>query len=272
MITRILVVCLLLAAALPARAAELKPELLFEEKLEKTEGIAVCPNGRLFVAENERGTVYEILGDGGLSLVADGLARPAGMACAPDNTLFVLLYASGEAVSLTFTENGPVQKTVSEKLTTPNAAAVSSDGTLFVSETDNGRVVVLGRDGSIEELAGGIPYANGLALNEDETILFVNSTTGGKMFAIPLAGEHRGKKKTVAKGIQMADGIVRAPDGTLYIASYAKGEIAAVAPDGQMTVAASGLVSPASPAIWNGALFVTSLNGKGVYRIPLGAD
>lgn len=275
--SRNFMLCLLLAAwaALPVcapRAAELKADLLFKDRLEKTEGIAACPNGRLFVAENERGAVYEILGDAELALVAEGFARPAGMACTPDNTLYVLLYAEGKAVSLSFTETGVERETVSGKLTTPNAAIVASDGTLYISETDNGRVVVLDGDGEPVEIAGGIPYANGLALNEDESLLYVNSTTGGKTLAVPLRGEHKGKKKTVAKGIQMADGIVRAPDGTLYIASYAKGEIAALGADGTVTTLATGLVSPASPAIRNGALYVTSLNGKGVYKIALPGD
>jgi len=262
------VVC---GAALPVRAADRNWELLFGEKLDKTEGIAACPNGRLFVAENERGAVYEILSDTEIAVVAEGLARPAGMACSQDNTLYVLLYADGMAVSLTFGEDGVEQKTVSDKLKTPNAAIVVSDGTVYISETDNGRVVIL-KDGAPEELVGGIPYANGLALSDDETMLYINSTTGGKVYVTPLIGENKGKKKTIAKAIQMVDGIVRAADGTLYVASYAKGDIVAIDADGNTTVVASGLTSPASPTIWNGALYVTSLNGNGVYKVAIDGE
>ena len=100
-------------------------------------------------------------------------------------------------------------------------------------------------------------------------MLYVNSTTGGKVFVTPLQGEHKGKKKAIAKAIQMADGMVRAPDGTLYVPSYAMGDIYAIDADNNKTVIASGLTSPASPALWNGALYMTSLSGKGVYKIQL---
>ena len=156
-ITGFIMVFAALLCALPARAADQNWELLFEDKLDKTEGIAVCPDGRMFVAENERGTVYEILGDTQAVLVAEDVTRPAGMACGPDNVLYVLLYADGAVISLSFTDDGVERKTVSDKLTSPNAAVVASDGTVYISETDNGRVVTLGPGGETQEVVSGIP-------------------------------------------------------------------------------------------------------------------
>jgi hypothetical protein len=66
----------------------------------------------------------------------------------------------------------------------------------------------------------------------------------------------------------MADGIVR-HGNYFYVCLYAEGKVARIGADGNVTIIAEGLKSPASPAVHNGALYVTSLNGKGIYKIPL---
>ena len=62
-------------------AEEANIKLLFGDKIEKTEGIALCPDGRMFAAENESGKVYELVGDENIRLFSEGYLRPAGMAC-----------------------------------------------------------------------------------------------------------------------------------------------------------------------------------------------
>jgi sugar lactone lactonase YvrE len=245
-------------------------ELLFADKLATTEGIAYCPDGNLYVVENGSGTVYRIVSDTELERYWQGLSRPAGLACGPDNTLYALEYPTGKIIALTKGDKGVEAKTLTDKLTTPNAAAVLSDGTLLVSETDKGRVSIVDKTGAVTKLVDGIQYANGIALSEDESIAYIDATTPGKVFMAPLDEKLRGKKKVFKDGLKMPDGIVRAGDGSFYVCLYATGQIAHMSADGtESTIFAEGLTSPASPVIYNASLYITSLNGKGIYKIDL---
>jgi hypothetical protein len=69
--------------------------------------------------------------------------------------------------------------------------------------------------------------------------------------------------------MQMVDGITSDADGNLYGCLFSKGDIAKVDKDGVMTIIASGLYTPATPVVKNGALYITTLKGKGLYKIPL---
>lgn len=260
---------------LRATAADKNFTLLFADKLATTEGIAACPDGTLFTVENATGAVWRIISDTELEPYWKGpeLTRPAGLACGYDNTLYALDYPTGRLVALIKGDKGVEARVVTDKLTTPNAAAPLKDGSLLVSETDKGRVSIVGKDGAVTTLVTGIQYANGIAVNDDETVAWVNATTPGKIFMVPLAKDLRGKKKVFVTGVQMVDGIARAADGSFYVCLYATGKIAHVSPDGATTtIIAEGLTSPASPLIRNDALYVTSLTGKGIYKVPLPAE
>lgn len=259
-----------LMSASALRAAE-KPasfELLFEDKLDQTEGIAVCPDGSMYVSENASGNLYHIVDDATLESEAEGLERPAGMACDAQNRLYVNQYAAGSINRYTFVEGGYDMTTIAVGLTTPNGIIVRSDGMVFVSESDTGTVKIIDPDLFDAVFIDGVQYANGLAFNEDETVLYINSTTGNKTIMTPVDGPNKGKKKTFASGVRMADGLVR--DGKVfYVCLYAEGKIARVDAEGKVTIIAEGLKSPASPAVRDGALYVTNLGGKGIYKIPL---
>lgn len=263
----ILLVAFLVCVSRAALAAD-APELLFD-KLLKTEGIAVCPDGRMFVAENETGNVFLIEDDKTAVLYLEDLGRLAGLACGADNRLVILDYAGGRVLRAVESEKETTAEVIAKDLKTPNGTVVAKDGAVYVSETDPGRIDRILPDGTLEKVIDGITFANGLALSDDESILYVASTTGGKILAVTLTGDDAGKKKTFKAGLQMIDGITRDPDGNFYACLYATGQVVRIAPDGALTPVAKGLVSPASPALRGGALYVTSLQGKGLYRIPL---
>lgn len=266
------------AAAFVIRAAaQEKPawKLLFEDKLAKTEGITRCPDGRLFVSENGAGNVWRLVDDENAELVADGLSALAGLACGPDNSLYVLEYGAGNVVKISWTEKEKkIEKNIEKFATglkTPNGAVVAKDGTIYVSETNPGRVDRISPDGKVEKLVDGITFANGLELSADESTLYVASTTTGRILSVALTGEDAGKKTTIRKGLQMIDGIQRDGDG--FIAClFASGQVVRIAADGAVTVLAKGITSPSSPARVGDSLYVTSLNGKGVYKIPLAIE
>ncbi|MEW6201057.1 MAG: SMP-30/gluconolactonase/LRE family protein [bacterium] len=240
-------------------------QILFDDQLEKTEGIALCPNGRLFVAENASGKIYEIVDDETLKLFSEGFNHPAGMACDSGNRLYLVEFPAGNLKRIS--EDGSKSETIASGLKQPNGVAAAADGTIYVSESEAGRVTVIAPDGEKEILAEKIPYANGVLLANGDTLLFVNSSLGNKTVVISTAGDDKGKKKTFASPLLAPDGITADNAGNFYVCVYGKGEIARIDEKGKVEIISSGLKGPASPAFKNGALYVTSVNGKGIYKI-----
>jgi gluconolactonase len=269
--TRILMVALFaVVIARGASAEEKNFWLFFGDKLTKTEGIAMCPNGKLYVSENDSGKVWLIAGENDLKVYVEGLGHLAGLACGPDNALYIDEYLPGAVTRVVEDKKGKKTVTkIAEGLKAPNGVVVMKDNTVLVSETDGARVTMIAPGGATETLSDGITFANGMVLNDDESVVYVAATTPGRIYAVPLIGENKGKKTVFAKGVQMVDGITRDPAGNMYACLYATGQIVRIAPDGTKTTIATGLKSPASPWFFNDSLFVTSLNGTGVYKVSL---
>lgn len=262
------------ACSSAAEETEAAADLLFAGSLEYTEGIARCPDGDIFIGGEAAGKVYRLSGEkmDKLEEYAGGMEHVAGLACGPGGVVYALEYGKGNVVALKKNSDGGVEKEmIAEGLSTPNGITVKSDGTLFVSESDRGRVVEIAPGGEPETLVSGISFANGLALNGDETLLFVAATTPGKIYMAPL-GKHRGKKKTLYSGLQTIDGITVDGDGNLYACLFSVGQVVRIAPKSKPEVIAGNMKFPASPVIKDGFLYVTSLKSKGIYRIPLDGD
>lgn len=284
--TKILMAIAALIAALSvcggARGAEKNFVTLFEDKLEKTEGLTACADGRLFVAE-QSGKVYEISVDDKLTLFRDGLDFPAGLACGKDGKLYALEYKAGNVMEIS--KDGKEVKKLAGGFRSLNGAVVKLDGTVFVSESDAGKISEINpKDGSVKLLAGDVMYANGLVLSDDESILYAASTTGGKVYAIPLTGENRGKKKLYAGKLQMVDGLTKDGEGNLYACLFSAGKVAKLSPGGASEIIAEGMTTNASPAYVDRTvsipeiekpshkyayLYISNLGGKGIYKVTL---
>lgn len=251
-----------------ANAETLKYEVLMADKLKTTEGVAVCPNGKLFMSENGTGKVYEILDAGkDFKLIFDKMKKPAGLACTSNNMIIALDYAAGDVFEMS--QDGKTYRVLAT-LKSPNGAVVAKDGTVYVSETENGRVSKILKDGKTETVVTGIVFANGLLLSKDEKTLFVASTSGGKVYSVPLSGADAGKKKVFAKGVPMVDGIAFSADGGMYACLYSAGNIAKISPDGSsVEIVATGMKTPSSPAIKGNYMYITGLNADGFVKMEL---
>lgn len=244
--------------------------LILADKLKETEGIALCPDGKLFTIENGSGKVYEIVDDDTVKQIAEGFNHPAGMACGPDNTLYVAAYGDGNVVALS--PDGKKKEIIASGFKTPNGIAVAADGSVYMSDSSGGDVVRIVPGGEKETVLNGVSFANGLLLKDKDGSLLIAQTTANKIIETPLAGENKGKKKTVVKGLTMVDGITGDDGGNIYACLYSKGEIAAVDPEGNIRIIASKFETPATPVLKNGFLYITTLKGKGLYKLPLKAS
>jgi NHL repeat-containing protein len=215
-------------------------------------GLALAPDGALFIADagNHRvrrvvpdGTIATVAGRGERGFAGDGgpaaharLAGPEGVAVGPDGALYIAdtgndrvrrvgrdgviatvagaggrrLALPGEEVVVRFGgDGGPA---TAARLNWPSDVAAGPDGSLYVADTYNGRVRRIGPDGVIATVAGGgAPGALG---------------DGGP------AGE---------AWLYLPQGVAVAPDGALLIADSGNHRIRRVDAAGRIaTVAGSG--------------------------------
>jgi len=257
--------------AAAARAEVIPFKVLFPDKLNKTEGIAVCPDGRLLVAETS-GKVYKVVSDEKLELFFEGLDYPAGLACGADNKLYALEYNAGNVVEIS--PDGKTSKKFPSGVKSLNGAIVRSDGKVLFSDSTDGKVMILDpKDGKVDLYLGGIAFANGLVFSKDEKILYVASTTpGNRVYAVSEDETGKLKKKTLKDNLKMVDGVTRDDNGNIYACVFGDGKIVRITPDGKSELLSEGMTNPASPALYKGAVYATTLTGKGLYKIELAGE
>ncbi|HOO57208.1 MAG TPA: SMP-30/gluconolactonase/LRE family protein [bacterium] len=249
----------------PGQSSE--AQIILADKLSESEGIALCPDGKLFTIDGVKGDIVEVVDDTTLKTIAGGFDGAAGLACGHDGTLYAAGYDSGSVLMIS--ADGKTKKVIASGFKTPNGIIAAADGTVYMSDSTSGMVYGISPDGTVEKLLSGINFANGLSLSPDGKLLYIAQTTPHKVIVTLLSGKNRGKKKTYASKLQMVDGITFDDDGNLYACLFSSGEIAKVDREGTITIIASGLYTPATPVVKNGTLYITSVLGKGLYKIPL---
>lgn len=165
----------------------------------------------------------------------------------------------------------------------PNALAFDSAGDLFVSDSFQGAIFRIvnatgcatpcpvateAHDGLLAT-AGFPPFgANGLALNADETMLFIANTGDDRILTLDLMS---GMVDVFAESINGADGIAFDDAGILWVAANQADQVVALNGDGRVVAelgeflgvrpdgAARGLSFPASLTIVGKKIFVTNL-------------
>ncbi len=184
--------------------------------------------------------------DGGTAgLFADTHGRPLGLEVDPrDGSLIVCDAYRG---LLRVDETGHVRVLADSyggrRLKFTNNAAVASDGTVYFSDSStrfriehykqellehrpNGRVfryqppaASLGSAASLELVADGLYFPNGLALAPDESFLLVAQTGGYDILRIPLTGPAAGRPGPFAANLPgLPDNMSAAGDGTYWVA------------------------------------------------------
>jgi len=249
-----------------------------------TEGLAF--NGQdLYVGTYHDGVIYKIsIKDGNIvkSVFISGFTALAGIAFDKNGDLWAIEY-SGKVNQIS--PQGVLKKVYTEykyyfmnkKLAAPNAIAIHSNGTVYV--TDGGNIVAI-KDGVASYFTyvttGYTSIVNGMALSADETTLYAlecsNSTFfKASIFKIKLDanGKYVSKSKlTPSKAMTYMDGIALDINGLIYITAELK-TIATVNPSsGLVTILnpTQPLNTPANFAFGYGSGF----DPKSIYLTQLG--
>ena len=246
------------------------------------QGVAVAPDGSLYVSDFNAHRVYHIgtdgsvavaagtgtggfSGDGGAAISAN-LAGPRGLAVAPDGTLYIadpnvhrirrvgtdgiITTVAGTGVAGFAGDGGLATQA---KLADPIGVALTPDGALYISDEGNHRVRRVGTDGIITTAAGIAQFG-----------------FGGDGGPAPLAA------------LSNPEGIAAGPDGSIYVTD--NNRVRRIAPDGIIdTVAGSAtfgfagdggfakqaqLLTPRGVAVGpDGSVYISDSNNNRIRRV-----
>ncbi len=177
----------------------------------RCEDVVISRDGKVW-ASDQQSACAEILPDGSLHRVGKAGGAPNGINMDAQGRIIIANFGiyEGEPGPLQRlnVETGAIDVLASEidgkTLTSCNYPIVARDGTIYCTHSTfadewpqaldgrtDGFVFRVTPDGAVEKLADGLKFANGCCLDEDESHLYVNQTSGGNVVRYPLLADGR---------------------------------------------------------------------------------
>ncbi|WP_372339111.1 SMP-30/gluconolactonase/LRE family protein [Cohnella sp. WQ 127256] len=122
----------------------------------------------------------------------------------------------------------------------PNDIAITRKGVIYASDPNwddgTGNLWRIDPDGTVALLEANMGTTNGIEVNPDDTILYVNETLQRKIWAYDLneRGEISNKRLLIAFTDHLLDGMRCDMKGNLYVTRFGKGVIAVISPHGDL--------------------------------------
>ncbi len=172
-----------------------------------------------------------------------GFHSANGLAFGPDGRLYVAS-VMGESIFALDLKTRTIEVEVPPSPGEADDLVFTPDGDMIWTGLLEGIVRVRRKDGSIEDLASGIPAVNSIALTRDDKRLFVGQVFLAEgLFEIDLAGAK--PPRLVAERTGGLNAGHFGPDGQLYAPSWERGQVVKVDPDnGAITALAEGFKFP----------------------------
>ncbi len=206
------------------------------------EDLAVMPDGTVYTTSRS-GVLYRIDGDAPVEVDRLG-GRPLGLKAGPDGALYISDSFRG---LMRWTGPGTLESLVAEIDREPviyaNQLDVARDGTVYFSnssdrfdpetmggtkptsvltiweQSETGYVARRNPDGSVEKIAGGFVYTNGVALSPDEDFLLIAETGLARLHRLWLTGEKTGQREVFMDNLPgYPDNLEAQGDGTYWLA------------------------------------------------------
>lgn len=229
---------------------------LFGQDLAVPEGAVVATDGTVWASENGRGAVTALSPDGQMQRFEGLGGSPNGICMDLDGNIIIANVGSGTVQRLYPDGRHELiaESVEGRQLTSPNFPVVDSQGNIYVSNSTwrvpgnvglsepapDGVVVRISPEGQTELLAEGFFYANGLALAEDESALFVAQTAARNVMRLPLGPDgSAGTPEQYGPELGAAglpDGLAFDSRGNLYVTLVAMNAIAVITPQGVMEI------------------------------------
>ena len=193
------------------------------------EGPTFDDQGRLYLVDIAHGRILRAERDGEFHVVAQYEGEPNGLALHPDGRLFVADYRRGILVldPVSGHLDTYLDRDGMDRLKGPNDLLFSREGELYFTDQGgtgwqdpSGRLYRVGTDGRLERLLDNVPSPNGLALTPDEGTLVLAVTRANALWRVPLR-PRAARISKVGTFVQLSGGI--GPDG---LAMHADGRLA----------------------------------------------
>lgn len=206
------------------------------------EDLAVMPDGAVYTTDMAGG-LYRI--DGAVPEKIEELGgRPLGLKAGPDGALYI---ADSYRGLMRWTGPGTLETLVDEVDGAPliyaNQLDIGRDGTVYFSnssdrfdpetmggtkptsvltvweQSDSGYVARRNPDGTIEKIATGFVYTNGVALSENEDFLLINETGRAQVHRLWLTGDKARERELFLSNLPgYPDNLEAQGDGTYWLA------------------------------------------------------
>lgn len=237
--------------------------------LSSPDGLALGPDGTVYIAEENAGLVTALAPDGSVYTAMNGLDNPEGVAWHSEYGLLVVEdVRNGRLVS-------SLAGTLQDSIPNPEGVAVCPGGDIYYTWAYIGgptgicRWTPQGPD-SIVSLPVGF-MLGGITVGPDGMLYACNETPViGLVISVIRVNPFNGMWWPYAGGISSAEGLRFAPDGeTLMVAGEDHGEVIAVTPDGETSVFASGLAAIEDILFMPDSSMLVTDDGRGkLIRIP----
>ena len=253
------------------------------------EGIAVANDGWIFIGA-EDGWVYVISPGGAASQFAKTPGRPLGIAIDRQENLFVCDWEAHGVYKITpdreiscFADSDGTYQ-----IQFPNFCVFDDLGNLYVSDTGtsrrnaqiynpDGKIFRISPSGQCELFAEGLYQANGLAMRQGESALYVIQTAIDNVLRLEIKPDGKlGKASVYARDLDGSpDGMAFTASGDLLVVTGLHEIIYRVTTTGRVEIFledknAESLIAPANPAFGGpnlDELYITNLMGNSVSRI-----
>jgi gluconolactonase len=209
------------------------------------EGPCFDHEGALFVVDIPHGRVFRIGADGAWSLVIEYDGEPNGLALHPDGRLFIADYKNGllalnlatGAIEPALTRrNGEHFKGVNDLVFARNGDLYFTDQGQTGLQDPTGRVFRLRSDNRLDCLLDNGPSPNGLVLSADERVLFVAMTRDNAVWRLPLlpdGGTAKVGRFATFHGTSGPDGLTADAAGNILVAHASLGAVFVLGPQGE---------------------------------------
>jgi sugar lactone lactonase YvrE len=253
------------------------------------EGIAIANDARIFIGA-EDGWIYVISPNNEVSQFVKTPGRPLGIAIDRESNLFVCDWDAHGVYKVT--TNGEVSLFANSdgthRMQFPNFCVFDSQGNLYVSDTGtsrrntqiynpDGKIFRISPTGLCELFADGLYQANGLAMRQRQSALYVIQTAIDNVLRLEIKPDGKlGKSRVYASNLNGSpDGMAFTESGDLLVVTGLHEIIYRVTTTGRTEIFledknAEKLIAPANPAFGGtnlDELYITNLIGNSVSRI-----
>lgn len=252
------------------------------------EGPCFAANGDLYFVNWLTSAILRVGADGVPKEVVNTGGIPAGLAFHRDGTLYCADEGAQIHGVIKIDRAGTIAPFVNRYRDRPlngaNDLVFDRRGVLYFSDPwgssakePTGGFYRAFADGQLEQLGTGLAFPNGVALNADESAVFLAETPRNHILRFPIAPDGTVGAPTVfarLRGSPGPDGMAFDAEGRLYVAHHGEGCVVVLSPDGHEvdSIAVPGR-QPTNVAFGGpdvSSLIVTEVQSGAVYRIHVG--